>query len=295
MKLHVADAWKDNIWQNFLEKNVCSIGPRNQKKSNFPNFPYFSRNSSISQHLEQLGQNRKKYLKAHSTSYQRFLTGFELKSVFMTLEAIKGQNSVFWKNSFSWINVQAINTEQLFWHQCDSLVEPGRNICLITSIGQFWSLTWGHLGSRSCGGSGRSCCISVNAHWRDRLIGTIPMSVSLFNQKLLTNKNGNTALCAPVKGHQRSPALFLWITFDWKEIQTWDLYQCVCLVKAHLLICNMTYMNQHVTLTWDDLRPNFKIDLSRSSSIWFEPTRCETHINVKIIALCWLLQPQTSL
>ena len=49
--------------------------------------------------------------------------------------------------------------------------------------------------------------------------------------------------------HLRSPELFLGITFDWIEIQTRGLYHCVCFVKAHRLICNMTYINQHMTLT----------------------------------------------
>ena len=84
---------------------------------------------------------------------------------------------------------------------------------------------------------------------------------------------------------------FLSITFDWIETQTWELHQNVCLAKAHRLICNMTHLNHHVTLTWDDLRSNFEIDLSRSSSICFEPARRENHIDVKlIIALSLLLQ-----
>ena len=83
---------------------------------------------------------------------------------------------------------------------------------------------------------------------------------------------------------------FLSITFDWIETQTWEWHQNVCLAKAHRLICNITYLNHHVTLTWDDLRSNFEIDISRSSSICFEPARRENRIDVKIIALSLLLQ-----
>ena len=83
---------------------------------------------------------------------------------------------------------------------------------------------------------------------------------------------------------------FLSITFDWIETHTWEWYQYVCFATTHRLICNMTYLNHHVTLTWDDLRSNFEIDLSRSSSICFEPARRENHIDVKIIALSLLLQ-----
>ena len=162
---------------------------------------------------------------------------------------------------------------------------------LMTSIGQFRSLTWGHLRSRSRGGSDRSCCISADAPWRDKHFGAIPMSVSLFNQRLLIKRRNtrNTAQCAPSKGHLWSPELFLGITFDWIEIQTRGLYHWVCCVKAHGLICNMAYMNQHMTLTWDDLRSNFEIDLSRSSSIYFEPARRAKHIDVKIMVLTLIL------
>ena len=158
----------------------------------------------------------------------------------------------------------------------------------MTSIGQFRSLTWGHL-RWSRGGSDRSCCISTDAPWRNKHFGAIPMSVSLFNQKLLT-KCGNTAQCAPSKGHLRSPELFLGITFDWIEIQTRGLYHWVFFVKAHRLICNMAYMNQHMTLTWDDLRSNFDIDPSRSSSICFESARRAKHIDVKIMVLTLILE-----
>ena len=70
----------------------------------------------------------------------------------------------------------------------------------------------------------------------------------LYSIKNYWQKGGNTAQCAPSKGHLRSPELFLGITFDWIEIQTRGLYHWVCFVKAHRLICNMTYMNQHMTL-----------------------------------------------
>ena len=115
--------------------------------------------------------------------------------------------------------------------------------------------------------------------------------VCVSNQsKVIDKKAKNTAQCAPSKGHLTSPELFLGITFDWIEIQTRGLYHWVCFVKAHWLICNMTYMNQHMTLTWDDLRSNFEIDLSRPSSICFEPARRAKHIDVKIMVLTVILQ-----
>ena len=137
----------------------------------------------------------------------------------------------------------------------------------MTSIGQFWSLTWCHLRSRSRVGSCRSCCISVDAPWRDKHIGTNPMSVSLFNQRLFTKTMLVTSDDLS-RGHIAPYFRFyLSITFDWIATQTWEWYQWVCLVNVHWLICNMTYLNHHMTLTRDDLRSNFKIDLSRLSSI----------------------------
>ena len=61
------------------------------------------------------------------------------------------------------------------------------------------------------------------------------------------------------------------ITFDITELDTWGWCHSVRLVKAHRLICNMTYLGHHVTLTWRDLRSNVKIDLSMIKSIRIDP------------------------
>ena len=42
---------------------------------------------------------------------------------------------------------------------------------------------------------------------------------------------------------------YLTTTLDRSEIETWNGYQSVCFVKTHLMICNMTYLCQSVTLT----------------------------------------------
>ena len=88
----------------------------------------------------------------------------------------------------------------------------------------------------------------------------------------------------PLKGHLRSHydviglrftflrvVRFLPITFDRNELETWGWCHSVCLVKAHRLICNMTYLGHTVTLTWRDLRSKFKMDLPRIKSIWIDP------------------------
>ena len=53
------------------------------------------------------------------------------------------------------------------------------------------------------------------------------------------------------KGHLRSQEVinrYLPITFDQKEIETWDWCQYVRLGQANRLICNMTHFSHHVTL-----------------------------------------------
>ena len=77
----------------------------------------------------------------------------------------------------------------------------------------------------------------------------------------------------PSKGHLRSPEVtnrHLPITFDQKEIETWDWCQYVRLGQANRLICNMTHFGHHMTLAWLDLRSNFDLDLSKSFYIWFD-------------------------
>ena len=59
-------------------KIAFPIGTRGQKRSNFPKMSYISRSSPVVQKLEQLEQNRKKHLKAHSAGYRRLHIGFEL-------------------------------------------------------------------------------------------------------------------------------------------------------------------------------------------------------------------------
>ena len=50
---------------------------------------------------------------------------------------------------------------------------------------------------------------------------------------------------------------FLPITFDRNELETWGWCHSVRLVKAHRLICNITYLGHSVLLTLRDLRSFF--------------------------------------
>ena len=47
----------------------------------------------------------------------------------------------------------------------------------------------------------------------------------------------------------------------------------------------MIYLSHTVTLTWRDLRSNFKIDLSRIKSIWIDPAWREVYDGVKLVPL----------
>ena len=70
----------------------------------------------------------------------------------------------------------------------------------------------------------------------------------------------------PVKLWRRkaNKRLFLGITFDWNEIETWGRCQSVRLVKTHRMLCNMSYLSKSVTLTLDDPRSKLIFFLQNS-------------------------------
>ena len=78
-------------------------------------------------------------------------------------------------------------------------------------------------------------------------------------------------------GHSTSPTVFLPITWDPNEIETWDWCHCVCLRKAHRMMYNWTYLDHRVTLPWLDLRSDFDIDLWRSDYTWFDAPCRDKH------------------
>ena len=86
-------------------------------------------------------------------------------------------------------------------------------------------------------------------------------------------------------GHSRSPTVFLPITWEPNEIETWDCCHCVCLRKAHRMMYNLTYLGHRVTLPWLDLKSTFDLDLSRSNYTWFDAPWWEKHDGIKIVAL----------
>ena len=68
----------------------------------------------------------------------------------------------------------------------------------------------------------------------------------------------------PPQGHLRSHGSdsFLPITFDRMEIKKWKWHKCVCLVKTHWPVCNMTYLG-HIGSPRDLDRSNFENKLLR--------------------------------
>ena len=55
--------------------------------------------------------------------------------------------------------------------------------------------------------------------------------------------------------------MFLLITFDWIDLESWDRRQSVPLTQAHQMKCDMTYLGHLVTFRDLDLRSNFEVDL----------------------------------
>ena len=82
-------------------------------------------------------------------------------------------------------------------------------------------------------------------------------------------------------GHSRSPTVFLPITWEPNEIETWDCWHCVCLRKTHRMMYNLTYLGHRVTLPWLDLRSNFDLDFSMSNYTWFDAPWRDKHDSIK--------------
>ena len=115
-----------------------------------------------------------------------------------------------------------------------------------------------------------------------------PIWVESYRIGQLWTFRAKSCIAYPSKGHLRSPEVtncHLSITFDPKQIETWDLCQYVRLGLANRLICNMTHFGYHVTLAWLDLRSNFDLDLSKSFYIWFDAPERDKHYGIKFVAL----------
>ena len=92
----------------------------------------------------------------------------------------------------------------------------------------------------------------------------------------------------PSKGHRgysRSPTVFLPITWDLNEIETWDWCHCVCFRKAHRMMYNLTYLGHRVTLPWLGLSSNVYLDLSRSNYTWFHAPWPHKYDRVTIVVV----------
>ena len=109
--------------------------------------------------------------------------------------------------------------------------------------------------------SGHFCDLPIISQWAKKktplyLLWSKPIWVESYRIGQLRTIRVKICIAYPSKGHLRSPEVtnrHLPITFDQKEIETWDWCQYVRLGQANRLICNMTHFGHHVTLhdlTW---------------------------------------------
>ena len=81
------------------------------------------------------------------------------------------------------------------------------------------------------------------------------------------------------------------LTWDKIEIERWQWPQSVSVAKTHRLMCNMTYLVEHVTSCDLDPRSNSDIDLLRSTCMYiFDAFRLEEHDAAKVMSLALLVQ-----
>ena len=96
------------------------------------------------------------------------------------------------------------------------------------------------------------------------------------------------------RGHSRSPTVFLPITWDPNEIETWYWCHCICLRKPHRMMYSLTYLSHRVTLPWLDLRSNFDLNLSRSHYTLFDVPWRDKHDRVTMVVLSFKIKTLSS-
>ena len=141
--------------------------------------------------------------------------------------------------------------------------------------------------------SGHLCDFPIISQWAKKstplyLLSRKPIWVESYRIGQLRTIRVKICIAYPSKGHLRSTEVtnrHLPITFDQKEIETWDWCQYVRFGQANRLICNMTNFDHHVTLAWLDLRSNFDLDLAKSFYIWLDAPQRDKHDGIKIVAL----------
>ena len=98
----------------------------------------------------------------------------------------------------------------------------------------------------------------------------------------------------PHLGHMTSSQVtktFTPITSHRIEIEPWARCLCVCIVKTHRLICNMTCLG-HLSgqVIWLYPRSIFQISLSGSRCIWFDASWREEYDGLSRFSLSFLIQ-----
>ena len=74
------------------------------------------------------------------------------------------------------------------------------------------------------------------------------------------------------------------------EIEQQGWFQRVSLASMQQLVCNMTYLHQHVTLCDLDWRPKFNLDLLMSTQIYFDTSWQEEYDGVWTVSQTFLVQ-----
>ena len=104
---------------------------------------------------------------------QRFPIRCNVRSIVFAPEVIKWKIVVFHGDGFSLTTFLIREIRKYKWHYRACLVEPVRNIYFLTLKGQFQTLTWGQVRSRSGHGPSTLICTYFKVAWRAKSFGTI--------------------------------------------------------------------------------------------------------------------------
>ena len=148
--------------------------------------------------------------------------------------------------------------------------------------------------------SGQFCDLPIIRQWEKNQIPHLPIRPSYFimNWVILGYrwwsrcKFWSMTLIEVIWGHVTSSEVTnrLWLLpRDWKELQAWAWCHCARIVTTNRLICNMSYLGQHLTSGDLDLSSYIDLTLLRSSCVWFDAPWREEHAGTRIKPLSFLV------
>ena len=129
-------------------------------------------------------KNERQRSKAREKSFRNHFGHFLAQ---VKIEVTRGQNSKIFQNGFSTIKSLILKVEQQIWYHRVCLVKARQTIYKMTLKGQGQSLTTGQVRPRSRDDRNGSYCILLDSPGQDKRTDTNLTSLSLFDQKLLTN------------------------------------------------------------------------------------------------------------